>query len=147
VNIRPAAAGDLPALLALEKEALTAAHWSQHRYQEIFASADVRRIALVAETDTIRGFLVARAILSEWEIESVVVTDSARRSGIASSLLRHFLAMARSTGAEAVFLEVRESNRPARALYEKFQFGTAGRRPNYYGQPQEDALVYRLALP
>jgi ribosomal-protein-alanine N-acetyltransferase len=147
VNLRPASPRDIPALIELEKEAPTAAHWSERRYQEIFASSHVPRIALVAESDSISGFLVARAILEEWEIENVVVTPSARRSGIAGNLISHFLSTARAAGAEAVFLEVRESNQPARRLYEKFHFAAAGRRPNYYSHPQEDALVYRLVLP
>lgn len=146
MNIRPARAGDIPSLLALQAESPTAAQWSELRYREIFTSPGVNRIALIAEDDCIRGFLVARAILEEWEIENVVVATSSRRTGLGSQLLHQFLALARSAAAQAVFLEVRESNRPARALYEKFHFLLCGRRPNYYSDPGEDALVFRLSF-
>ena len=145
MKVRPATAGDIPAILALEREVPTAAHWSPRRYEEIFLQSDLNRIAIVAaEFDEIRGFLIARTVVREWEIENVVVAESSRRSGIGSSLLDHFLSTARHGAAEAVFLEVRESNDAARALYQKFQFGTVGRRAKYYSHPEEDALVLRL---
>ena len=56
------------------------------------------------------------------------------------------LRRAQSEGATAIFLEVRESNHAARSLYEKWAFSESGRRPRYYTQPEEDAIVYRLAL-
>ena len=57
-----------------------------------------------------------------------------------------FLNLARRQGALAVFLEVRESNRAARALYEKWAFVENDRRKRYYSNPEEDAIVYRLAF-
>jgi ribosomal-protein-alanine N-acetyltransferase len=51
--------------------------------------------------------------------------------------------VAEAQGAESVFLEVRESNRAARFLYEKWSFVESGRRKQYYQGPQEDAIVYR----
>ena len=47
-------------------------------------------------------------------------------------------------GAKAVFLEVRESNYAARALYEKWAFVESGRRRRYYQDPNEDAILYRI---
>jgi len=61
-------------------------------------------------------------------------------------LLGAFLDDARARGAAAVFLEVRESNRAARSLYENWAFVESGRRPAYYTEPQEDAIVYRLSF-
>ena len=52
--------------------------------------------------------------------------------------------MARARGAKAVFLEVRESNQAARALYEKWAFLESGRRRRYYQEPDEDAILYRI---
>ena len=59
-------------------------------------------------------------------------------------LLGELLDSARAKDAAAVFLEVRESNQAARALYEKWAFRESGRRPRYYKDPAEDAILYRL---
>jgi len=54
--------------------------------------------------------------------------------------------VARAERAEAIFLEVRESNQAARAFYERHGFQPSGRRARYYSQPNEDAITYRLNL-
>ncbi|MFZ0804404.1 MAG: GNAT family N-acetyltransferase, partial [Terriglobales bacterium] len=59
-------------------------------------------------------------------------------------LLGEFLSRARSRGATAVFLEVRQSNSAARHLYEKWAFRESGLRPAYYRNPDEAAIAYRL---
>jgi len=94
----------------------------------------------------ISGFLVARHLAPEWELENIVVAPSARRIGLGSRLLNALLANARETDSEAVFLEVRESNAAARSLYEKAGFEPTGRRKAYYTNPAEDAVLYRLLL-
>ena len=105
-------------------------------------------MALVLEDQSkISGFLVAQGIDQEWELENIVVTAADQRRGLGSRLLREFLDLIRDEHAEAVFLEVRESNHAARRLYEKFAFEQTGRRPHYYAQPNEDALTYRLNFP
>ncbi len=145
--IRHATPADLPAIVALERQAATAAHWSSGQYQAVFLDSAPRRIVLVLEeTSTIQAFLIARTLDQEWEIENVVVSDRVQRRGLGSRLLDEFLALARGQGATAVFLEVRESNRAARALYGKASLVHTGRRKHYYREPEEDALVYRLVL-
>jgi len=143
--IRPATPADIPAMRALEKHAATASHWSAAQYQTVFARSGPRRVALLIEEDArIEGFLVARALDREWEIENVAVAGPARRRGLGTRLLGEFLDLARREGADAVFLEVRESNRAARRLYEKWAFEESGQRNRYYRNPGEDGLVYRL---
>ena len=93
----------------------------------------------------IEGFVVAHRIGSECEIENIVVSPGSQRRGFGNILLRELLNRVQQTGCRAVFLEVRESNRAARRLYEKLDFLEVGRRVNYYSQPQEDAVVYRFA--
>lgn len=134
-------------MMALEKHAVTASHWSPEQYQHIFAVSDPCRLALVVEEQSIvQGFLVARALDPEWEIENVAIAGSAQRRGLGTRLLREFLDLARRQGTPTVFLEVRESNRAARALYEKQAFVQSGRRKRYYSNPEEDAIVYRLSF-
>ena len=79
----------------------------------------------------------------DWELENIVVLQGARRNGVGRQLLDALLAEARQTNNSSVFLEVRESNFPARALYEKSGFIQAGSRRAYYQNPEEDAILYR----
>jgi ribosomal-protein-alanine acetyltransferase len=145
VKLRPATLEDVSVLIALEKHAATAAHWSAEQYQSIFSPSRISRIAQVIEDrDAIQGFLVARGVGPEWELENIAIAGPARRRGLGTMLLGEFLNAARSRGATAVFLEVRESNSAARRLYEKLAFAESGRRAAYYHNPEEAAITYRL---
>lgn len=145
--VRPATPADIPAMMQLVNHSATAAHWSREQYDHVFGEQSPRRVALVIEeAATLRGFLVAHVVAGEWEIENVAIAGAARRRGLGTRLLGEFLRLASAEGASAVFLEVRESNRAARLLYEKWSFVESGRRPGYYAQPQEDAMVYRLSF-
>jgi ribosomal-protein-alanine N-acetyltransferase len=88
--------------------------------------------------------VIARTLDEEWEIENIAINDSARRRGLGSRLLGALLEMARTQGARRVFLEVRESNPAARALYRKCGLVESGRRPRYYRNPEETAVLYRI---
>lgn len=141
VAVRRARENDIPLILALEQSSPSAARWTADQYQ--------RRIDdgyfLVAEFDgQLRGFLCARTIAGEWEIENIVVEEKSRRHGIASRLMGKLIANWRQQASTAVLLEVRESNGPARALYEKSGLREVGRRRGYYRDPDEDAVLYSL---
>jgi ribosomal-protein-alanine N-acetyltransferase len=159
VTIRPAAPADIPALIALERESATAAHWTEQQYDRLLQShgEGPQTLVLLAResapdpsshaTTGLLGFLVARHLSPEWELENIVVTSSARRSGIGTQLLDALLLRAKETNSDSVFLEVRESNSGARSLYEKAGFELTGRRKSYYKSPEEDAVLYRKRLP
>lgn len=143
--ILPATVADLPAMMALEKRAATAAHWSAEQYEALFCASGPGRVALILwEEPDLQGFVIARVAGKEWEIENIAVAGPARRRGLGTRLLGELLDSARAKDAAAVFLEVRESNQAARALYEKWAFRESGRRPRYYKDPAEDAILYRL---
>jgi [ribosomal protein S18]-alanine N-acetyltransferase len=135
-------------MIALAQEATAAAQWSRSEYERIFLrDGTPGRLALVLEEGTgIAGFLIARTIDLEWEIENIVVAAPARRRGLGTGLLVELLCLARLRGAKAIFLEVRGSNRAARGLYEKSGFTVVGDRKGYYKNPDENAVVYRLDL-
>ena len=145
MNIRPATAADIPAMMALEHHAVTAAHWGGSDYERIFAP-NAQRVALILEEREVEGFIVARRMEEEWEIENIAVAGAARRRGLGARLLGELLDRARTAGAREVFLEVRESNRAARSLYEKWAFVESGRRKSYYRDPDEDAVLYRFTF-
>lgn len=145
LSIRAATVADLPAMMSLEKRAATAAHWSAEQYAALFGGSSAGRVALtLLEEARVQGFVIARVLGNEWEIENIAIAGPARRRGLGTRLLGELLEMARAQGAAAMFLEVRESNQAARALYEKWAFLESGRRPAYYRNPQEDAILYRL---
>ncbi|HEY2497451.1 MAG TPA: ribosomal protein S18-alanine N-acetyltransferase [Candidatus Angelobacter sp.] len=155
VRVRPAVEGDLPRLVEIASHSATAAQWNTNEYQNLFAPKNAKnndgpqsRTTLVVEQNgTVVGFIVAREAADEWEIENIAVTGSARRCGLGSRLLGEFLDLLRSRGGQAVFLEVRESNLAARALYEKWAFIEVGRRKMYYQNPAEDALLLKFKFP
>ena len=144
MQVRPATPADLPALLALERSAPTAAHWSEAGYQQLFAAG---RVTIVIEENHLQGYIVARNLGPEWEVENIVIATAAQRRGLGTRLVQELLARAQTQGAQAVFLEVRESNRAARALYSKMGFVESRRRKSYYRNPDEDAIVYKKFLP
>lgn len=158
--IRLATPADVPSIVQLERACALAAHWTEQQYRRLFESGGTERIVLVADPPfhsapdddapgsscDIRGFLVARHLAPEWELENLVVAPTARRQGLGKRLLHALLAKARETKSHSVFLEVRESNTAARSLYEKANFAQTGRRKAYYNDPAEDALLYRFSL-
>ena len=82
-----------------------------------------------------------RIAADEMEILNLAVAPQSRRLGIASQLIARALASAKDSGAARAYLEVRPSNAAALALYAQHGFAAAGRRPLYYRDPVEDALV------
>jgi tRNA threonylcarbamoyladenosine biosynthesis protein TsaB len=167
VLIRPATIADVAAIMELERQATTAAHWSEEQYMGLLApgsDASSQRYALVGlaieatgdspqvggtrgvEKSAILGFVVVRGLGAEWELENLVVEAAARRRGLGKQLMNELTALARVAGGQSVFLEVRESNSAARALYGSAGFEEKGRRKGYYANPVEDAVVYRLSL-
>ncbi len=146
-TVRTANADDIPFIMAVEREAETAAHWPPAEYERIFMLGGVSRIALVVESDgRIAGFIVARCIDQEWELENVAVRPASRRQGLGRALVEHLLRLAREASAARVFLEVRESNQSARILYSQLEFRETGRRPAYYSHPIEDAITYEIVI-
>jgi ribosomal-protein-alanine N-acetyltransferase len=141
--IRSAALNDVPAILAIEQQAPSAAHWTREQYDQLVSSG----VVLVAEdAGELCGLVCAQAVAGEWEIENVVVAAGFLRRDIANELIRALIQRAKNEPASALLLEVRESNLAARALYENNGFREVGRRRAYYKDPAEDAILYTLRL-
>ncbi len=141
VTIRSAALNDVPAILAIEQSAPRAAHWTPEQYNNLVDNG----VVLVAkQAGRLCGFVCAKAVAGEWEIETVAVSAELLRRGIANQLVRELIQRAKNEDASAILLEVRESNLPARQLYEKHGFRKVGRRLLYYKDPVEDAILYAL---
>lgn len=114
------------------------------------AGSSFMRLAWVVEDDqtqfnNLLGWLVARITDTECELENIIVEENSRRTGVGKLLLNTLIAHARERGSE-IILEVRTSNLAGRAFYENFGFEPVGSRKNYYSEPVEDAIVYRLKM-
>jgi len=133
----------VPVVHAIE-EAVFSDPWSARDFRECVAS-DV--VFLVAETPGgVAGYVVAQDAADEGEILNLAVTPARHRHGIGRALVERALRTLAGHGARSIFLEVRESNAAARALYAALGFEEVGRRPAYYRRPAEDAIVLRAAI-
>jgi [ribosomal protein S18]-alanine N-acetyltransferase len=92
------------------------------------------------------GYVVALVMADEGEIADVAVAPAARRRGIARHLLVRVMVELVQAGVRTLYLEVRESNVPAKALYASLGFEQVGRRRGYYQHPSEDALLLKRDL-
>ncbi len=146
--IRPMTEADLDAVLAIAAALPTAPQWPRAAYAAALDAAAIpRRIALVAEVNgSVAGFAVAGIVAGEGEIESIAVAPGAQRQGIGIALLTILLEGLAAQGANAVILELRQANRAAAGLYAQASFHEAGRRPAYYRDPVEDAILLRLEI-
>jgi ribosomal-protein-alanine acetyltransferase len=143
-QIRPATPADAPRLAALERICFSDP-WSPAGLRDLIAAP--QSIALVALTgNAIVGYAMARHAADSGEILNLAVDPDHRRKGIAAHLIDALLEGLRARDVREVYLEVRESNGPARALYRDKGFTVAGMRRAYYRYPTEDALVLRLPL-
>ena len=88
------------------------------------------------------GYAAVLCAADEGNLVSIGVDETCREMGIATELLDIVYEMAADRGVTSINLEVRESNVPAISLYEKEGFEKVGRRPRFYKNPQEDALLY-----
>ena len=93
------------------------------------------------------GFALARDVCGDVEILNLGVAEPARRTGAGRALVRAALDEGAARGAARAFLEVRESNATALAFYASLGFTPVGRRPRYYRDPLEDALILAVPLP
>ncbi len=153
--IRLAVEAELAQVVVLERQTATAPHWAWADYAPLVQpknSSSLRRCLYVAaaEGPVILGFAVGRALGAghdvEAELESVVVRREMRRQGLGSALCRAVMEWARAEGATAITLEVRAGSAGALRLYGGLGFVAVGRRPGYYHEPTEDAVVMRCVL-
>ena len=144
--VRQARPSDVDDVAAIERRAFSDP-WSASSFRALFGNPVVD-FAVAEDTITGRllGYVVAWIVVDEAEIANLAVAEGMRRSGIGTRLLDHALEAAARRKARVVFLEVRESNSAAQALYVSRQFAVAGRRAKYYRKPVEDALVLRREL-
>ena len=87
------------------------------------------------------GYIIGRKIPPEGEIYRIAVREDKRQRGVGYRLLSYALKTELGHGVETVFLEVREKNTPARALYKAYGFKEISIRKNYYQNPPDNAVI------
>ena len=127
--------------------------WSKESFVSSIENPLVRMMGCHDTSDKFCGFICASVLPPEAEILDIAVSPSFRRMGVGKALINALLSSIRvspavdvSSAVQTVFLEVRESNIPARKLYQSFGFTESGKRPRYYSNPTEDAILMKLDL-
>ena len=142
---------DLQDVIEIERASF-ADPWSREAFE---TSIEPQRMRFLVAEDglddctgerRILGYVVALLLFDEAEVVNLSVAPSARRQGIGGLLLDRMSADLASGGVETLYLDVRESNASARALYASRSFQEVGRRRGYYRHPTEDALLLKRNL-
>lgn len=144
MRIRKLVLEDAPAIAELEKRCFSDP-WSE----KSIASEVHNPLAywLVAEDGgEILGYIGSQSVLDAADVMNLAVSPEHRRKGIGEKLIKALTRHLQENGVIALLLEVRVSNAPAISLYEKLGFVQVGRRPRYYTNPREDALILRKEL-
>lgn len=137
--IRTAKSEDSRQLVLIEQQSFSHPHWKAEdflKYETTVAEAEGQIAGFLVSRQTFPG---SKTTLPEREILNIAVAPAFRCQGIASALLSHHL---QAPG--EYFLEVRESNLAAQALYRLFGFSEVGRRAAYYQSPVEGAIVMKM---
>jgi [ribosomal protein S18]-alanine N-acetyltransferase len=139
---------DVDAIVALEAQSFTNP-WSRETLVWELRNSDVTFVYVMKRDDgSIVAFCVCWMLFDELHINTVAVDPAERRKRHATELLAYVFQEAASRGVTRATLEVRASNDAARRLYERLGFQVTARRPRYYTNPDEDALIlWRNALP
>ncbi len=143
-EIRSARSDDLEAIAAIEAAGMQDP-WNANQIAE---SLRDHRVRVLLDENRIVGFLIYSTVLDESELLQIVVSPECRKRGFGRMLMEDFFSELKKDGIVTSFLEVRESNAPAIALYKSFGFTAAGIRKNYYPAEngRENAVVMGAQL-
>ena len=98
---------------------------------------------VAVEGDDVVGYVGSQTVLGWSDMMNVAVHPDHRRKGVGEALVIALEEALKAQESTFLTLEVRASNSPAKAHYEKLGFSEVGRRKNYYRNPKEDALIMR----
>ncbi len=139
ITVKKATADDIDFISMLEEKTFSSP-WDKNSL--LYAVNDPDTLFFLAEYKGEKaGYISAKYIAGETDINNVAVEENFRKRGVASALLTKLTDASEKLDCDFITLEVRDSNDPAINLYKKFGFTLAGVRKNYYTLPTEDALI------
>ncbi len=144
VEIRTMTENDLPQVLVIEKGSFTSP-WTKRLFEEALFSPIAENFVITTETE-VTGYLCFYTVEDEAHILNIAVHPGKRNMGYASALMAGVIEGLKEKGITQFYLEVREGNKEALRLYDKFGFKAIGKRKKYYTDTNEDALVMLLAV-
>ena len=131
---------DIPAVHEIERTSFRTP-WPAYAFDQELRGNRMARYVVARVRDRVVGFAGLWLMVDEAHITTIAVHPDWRRQRIGRQLVLNLLELAYAIGAVRMTLEVRPSNEAAQALYRSFGFDVAGRRPHYYTDDGEDALV------
>jgi ribosomal-protein-alanine N-acetyltransferase len=146
IRILDVSVNEIGPLANLEREIFGVHCWSEEQLREEITQGSIVRGAFSEGSADLCGYLIARTVFPEAELLRIGVSPTWRRSAIATRIHRNFVERLIPGKYAVIFLEVRASNRAAILFYENAGYRCQGVRKNYYEDPREDALLFRLDL-
>lgn len=139
ITIRPMTVDDIDGVILVEQQSFLTP-WSRQAFVE--ENKNLLACYLVAEDNgVIVGYAGMWVIIDEAHVTNVAILPAYRQKGLGEKLMNALIKKAVDNGAVCMTLEVRPSNTAAKNLYHKKGFAVQGKRPNYYTDTHEDALI------
>lgn len=143
-RLRPLRYDDLARVQEIEQASFSTP-WKDETFRGLLRRSDTDLVGAESEGRLV-GYAITWTVADQAELGNVAVAPEARGRGIGRALVEAVVERVGRRGAKECFLEVRESNGTAQALYRSMGFEAVGRRRAYYAAPVEDALVMRLLI-
>jgi [ribosomal protein S18]-alanine N-acetyltransferase len=140
VAVRAMELADVGAVHEIERLSFSTP-WPSYAFEQELRGNRLARYLVARAGEAVVGFAGIWLMVDDAHVTTFAVHPDWRRQRIGRQLLLGLLELAATIGARRMTLEVRASNAPAQALYHAFGFEVAGRRPRYYTDDGEDALV------
>jgi ribosomal-protein-alanine N-acetyltransferase len=144
IEIVPMEEKHIPQIALLEKECFSCP-WSEESFYECLDNERFYFVGLFEENELV-GYGSLLTVFDEGDVANIAVRSDKRGQGLGRTVLTALEEEAKNRGVVYLHLEVRESNAPARHLYESFGFTIDGIRRNYYTKPQENAVLMTKKL-
>lgn len=146
LTVRPAVGSDVPAICRLERICFSDP-WSEVSLShDLMENPAAHYLTAVLPDGRLIGYIAWWQVVGEAEIINLAVTPEWRGRQIGRIMLARMIDEAVRAGASCIHLEVRESNRPARRLYDQAGFRQTGIRAGYYADDHENAITMLKSL-
>lgn len=140
IDVREMTLDDLDQIMEIEKMCFTAP-WTWESFEKEIRDNHLAKYLVILYNEKIVGYGGMWFIIDEAHITNIAINKELRNRKLGSFLVKSMIEYAERLGIHRMTLEVRESNAPAQGLYTKFGFKPCGKRPKYYQDNNEDAII------